>query len=79
MDDAAAETTFGIEQHLEERADGPKMARSAHCDAILEAQDHAAKDELVCVEKILRDVSLSRSTDSMARARFIGIRQSRTT
>jgi len=79
MDNAATETTFGIEQLLGERVDGPKMARSAHCEAILEAQEHAAKDELVCSEKILRDVSLSRSTDSMARARFIGIRQSRTT
>ncbi|EJK58508.1 hypothetical protein THAOC_21358 [Thalassiosira oceanica] len=79
MDDAATETTFGIEQHLGERVNGTKMARSAHCEAILEAQEHAAKDELVCVEKILRDVSLSCSADSMARARFIGIRQSRTT
>jgi len=79
MDNVATETTFGIEQLLEERADGPKMVRSAHCSAILKAQEHAAKDELVCAEKFLRDVSLSCSTDSMVRARFIGIRQSRTT
>mmetsp|Transcript_15041 Transcript_15041/g.34813 ORF Transcript_15041/g.34813 Transcript_15041/m.34813 type:complete len:138 (-) Transcript_15041:49-462(-) len=79
MDDAATETTFGIEQHLGERVGGPKMARSAHCDAILRAQKLAAKDELVCAKKILRDVSLSCSIDSMASARFIGVRQSQTT
>mmetsp|Transcript_24421 Transcript_24421/g.55792 ORF Transcript_24421/g.55792 Transcript_24421/m.55792 type:complete len:138 (+) Transcript_24421:810-1223(+) len=77
MDNAATETTFGIEQHLGERVDGPKMARSAHCDAILRAQEYASKDELVCAEKFLRDVSLSCSADSMVRARFIGIKQSR--
>mmetsp|Transcript_15046 Transcript_15046/g.34824 ORF Transcript_15046/g.34824 Transcript_15046/m.34824 type:complete len:138 (-) Transcript_15046:49-462(-) len=79
MDNAAAETTFGIEQLLEERVDGPMIARSAHCDAILRAQKLAAKDELVCAKKILRDVSLSCSIDSMASARFIGVRQSQTT
>ena len=79
MEKAAVDTTFGIEQLLEDRVDGPMVARSAHCDAILRAQKLAAKDELLCAENFLRDVSLSCSTDSMVRARFIGIRQSRTT
>mmetsp|Transcript_15045 Transcript_15045/g.34820 ORF Transcript_15045/g.34820 Transcript_15045/m.34820 type:complete len:138 (-) Transcript_15045:49-462(-) len=79
MDNAATETTFGIEKLLEERVNGTKMARSAHCDAILRAQEYASKDELVCAEKFLRDVSLSCSIDSMASARFIGVRQSQTT
>ena len=77
MDDAAAETTFGIEKLLE--VYGPKIARSAHRDAILRAQELATDDQLLCAEKFLRDVSLSCTKDSMARARFIGIRQSRTT
>ena len=79
METAAIDTTFGIEQHLGERVDGPKMVRSAHRDAILKAQVRAAKNELLCGEKHLRDVSLSCSIDSMARARFIGIKQSRAT
>jgi len=79
MENAAVDTTFGIEQHLGERVDGPMVARSAHCNAILKAQEHAAKDELLCAEKHLRDVSLSCTSDSMARARFIGIKQSRAT
>ena len=77
MDDAAAETTFGIEKLLE--VYGPKIARSAHRDAILRAQELAAKGEMVCAEKFLREVSLSCSIYSMARARFIGVRQSRIT
>ena len=82
MDDADTETTFGIENMLEETVDGPKMrkmARSAHRDAILRAQELAAKGEMVCAEKFLREVSLSCSIYSMARARFIGVRQSRIT
>ena len=79
METAAVDTTFGIEQHLGERVDEPRMARSAHCDAIMKAQERAARDELACAEKHLRDVSLSCTSDSVARARFIGIRQSRTT
>ena len=77
MDDADTETTFGIESLLEEPK--RKMARSAHRDAILRAQELAAKGEMVCAEKFLRDVSLSCSIYSMARARFIGVRQSRIT
>ena len=79
MDNADTETTFGIENMLEETEDGPKMrrlARSAHRDAILRAQELAAKDEMVCAEKFLRDVSLSCSMYSTARAQFIGVRQS---
>ena len=79
MEIASDDTTFGIEQHLGKTVGGPKMARSAHCEAILKAQEHAAKDESVCLAEHLRDVSLSCTSDSMALARFIGIRQSRAT
>ena len=79
METAAVDTTFGIEQHLGDRVDEPKMVRSAHSDAILKAQERAAKDESVCLAEHLRDVSLGLSTVSMALARFIGIKQSRAT
>ena len=79
METAAVDTTFGIEQHLGRKGGGPKMARSAHYDAIMKAQEHAAKEESVCAEEHLRDVSLSLSTVSLTLARFIGIRQSRAT
>ena len=79
MEIAPDDTTFGIEQHLGKGVGGPEMARSAHSDAILRAQERAAKDHPVCVEEHLRDVSLSCTSVSFARARFIGISQSRTT
>ena len=79
MEIAPDDTTFGIEQHLGKGVGGPEMARSAHSNAILRAQERAAKDHPVCVEEHLRDVSLSCTSVSFARARFIGISQSRTT